>query len=67
MPYTAICAKLRKDRKNINEELAARARKEYGEDFETTFSYRNSKTNARVVKFTASSIAKEYKRLQGIN
>ncbi|KAJ7222389.1 hypothetical protein GGX14DRAFT_428618 [Mycena pura] len=67
MPYTAICAKLRKDRKNTNEELAARAREEYGDDFEAKFSYRNSKTKARMVKFNASSIAKEYKRLQGID
>jgi hypothetical protein len=63
MSYTAICASLRNDRKNADEELANRARLEYGEEFDAKFSYRCSKTGNRVVMTKASSIAKEYKRL----
>jgi hypothetical protein len=63
MSYTAICASLRNDRKNADEELANRARLEYGEEFDAKFSYRCSKTGNRVVMTKASSIAKEYKHL----
>ncbi|KAF8199330.1 hypothetical protein K438DRAFT_1516533, partial [Mycena galopus ATCC 62051] len=66
MSYTAICAALRNERKNTDKELADQARKEYGEEFESQFSYRSSKTNARVVMTKNSSIAKEYKRLKGL-
>ncbi|KAJ7908586.1 hypothetical protein B0H13DRAFT_2331240 [Mycena leptocephala] len=66
MSYTAICTALRNERKNADKDLAEQARQEYGEEFESKFSYRCSKTNARVVMSKASSIAKEYKRLQGL-
>ncbi|KAJ6622747.1 hypothetical protein B0H10DRAFT_2214073 [Mycena sp. CBHHK59/15] len=66
MSYTAICASLRKERKNADQNLADRARLEYGEEFEVKFSYRCSKTNAQVVMSKASSIAKEYKRLHAL-
>ncbi|KAF8150530.1 hypothetical protein K438DRAFT_1733526 [Mycena galopus ATCC 62051] len=65
MSYTAICTTLRNERKSADEDLVVRARQEYGEEFEVKFSYRCSKTNARVVMTKASSIAKEYKRLKG--
>ncbi|KAJ7935694.1 hypothetical protein B0H13DRAFT_487507 [Mycena leptocephala] len=67
MSYTAICTALRNERKNADKDLAEQARQEYGEEFESKFSYRCSKTNARVVMTKASAIAKEYKRLQGLN
>ncbi|KAF8211846.1 hypothetical protein K438DRAFT_1805455 [Mycena galopus ATCC 62051] len=66
MSYTAICAALRKERKGEDEELAAKARQEYGDEFEVKFSYRDSKTNSQKVMSKASSIAKEYKRLRGL-
>jgi hypothetical protein len=40
---------------------------EYGIDFDTTFSYRCSRTNARVVMSKASATVKEYKRLCALN
>ncbi|KAJ7691886.1 hypothetical protein B0H17DRAFT_1179431 [Mycena rosella] len=57
---------LREERKNADSELANRARLEYGEVFKLKFSYRCSRTNARVVMTKATSIAKEYKRLQSL-
>jgi hypothetical protein len=66
MSYTAICARLRNDRKNADEELVKQAKLEYGEEFGVTFSYRCSKTNAQVVMSKASAIAKEYKRLHAL-
>ncbi|KAJ7309116.1 hypothetical protein DFH08DRAFT_899596 [Mycena albidolilacea] len=63
MSYTAICGQLRHSRKNSDEELAERARLEYGENFVVKFSYRCSKTNSRKVMTKPSAIAKEYKRL----
>ncbi|KAJ7364269.1 hypothetical protein DFH08DRAFT_682047, partial [Mycena albidolilacea] len=66
MSYTAICATLRNEHKDANKDLADLARQEYGDDFESTFSYRCSKTNTRVVMTKASSIAKEYKHLKGL-
>lgn len=63
MSYTAICASLREERKNADIDLADRARREYGSEFEVNFSYRCSKTNSQVVMTKASAIAKEYKRL----
>ncbi|KAF7341066.1 hypothetical protein MSAN_02092700 [Mycena sanguinolenta] len=66
MSYTAICAALRKERKGGDEELAAKARQEYGDEFKVKFSYRDSKTDTQKVMSKASSIAKEYKRLKGL-
>ncbi|KAJ7617640.1 hypothetical protein DFH06DRAFT_1483471 [Mycena polygramma] len=66
MSYTAICAAIRSERKTADRDLAAQARREYGVDFDSQFSYRCSKTNTRVVMTKDSSIAKEYKRLQGL-
>ncbi|KAJ7652341.1 hypothetical protein DFH06DRAFT_534806 [Mycena polygramma] len=66
MSYTAICAAIRSERKNVDRDLAAQARREYGADFNSKFSYRCSKTNTRVVMTKDSSIAKEYKRLQSL-
>ncbi|KAJ7092236.1 hypothetical protein C8R44DRAFT_891279 [Mycena epipterygia] len=66
MSYTAICASLREERKNADIDLADRARRDYGEEFEVIFSYRCSKTNTRVVMTKASAIAKEYKRLHAL-
>jgi hypothetical protein len=66
MSYTAICGALRNERKKSDQSLADQAMLEYGEDFESKFSYRCSKTNCRVVMTKASSIAKEYKRLKGL-
>ncbi|KAJ7107692.1 hypothetical protein C8R44DRAFT_637027 [Mycena epipterygia] len=63
MSYTAICASLREDRKKADTNLAARARLEYGDDFDKTFYYRCTKTNTRVVMSKDSVIAKEYKRI----
>ena len=66
MSYTAICTALRKERKGEDAELAAKARQEYGDEFEIKFSYRDTKTGTRKVMSKASSIAKEYKRLKGL-
>ncbi|KAJ7656372.1 hypothetical protein DFH06DRAFT_1199372 [Mycena polygramma] len=66
MSYTAVCATLRKERKTADQALANQAKQEYGDNFQSTFSYRCSKTNSQVVMSKASSIAKEYKRLHGI-
>ncbi|KAF8214115.1 hypothetical protein K438DRAFT_1564232 [Mycena galopus ATCC 62051] len=66
MSYTAICAALQKERKGRDEELAAKARQEYGDELEVKFSYRDSKTNSQKVMLKASSIAKEYKHLKGL-
>ncbi|KAJ7089344.1 hypothetical protein B0H15DRAFT_800670 [Mycena belliarum] len=63
MSYTAICADLRMERKKADDDLAAQARAEYGEEFKVKFSYRCSKTNARVAMTKSSAIAKEYRRL----
>ncbi|KAJ6533686.1 hypothetical protein B0H19DRAFT_1004818 [Mycena capillaripes] len=66
MSYTAICGRLRDERKNADEELADRAQLEYGENFAMKFSYRCSKTNSRKVMTKPSAIAKEYKRLSAL-
>lgn len=66
MTYTAICNSLRDGRKNADEELAKRARREYGEEFEAKFSYRTSRSSTRVVMTKASAIAKEYRRLHSL-
>ncbi|KAK6969682.1 hypothetical protein R3P38DRAFT_2587441, partial [Favolaschia claudopus] len=66
MSYTAICTVLRDERKASDEELAQRARLEYGDEFEVKFSYRSSKMSRRVVMTNASAIAKEYKRLRNL-
>jgi hypothetical protein len=63
MSDTAICGQLRHNRKNSDDELAERARLEYGDNFVVKFSYRCSKTNSRKVMTKPSAIAKEYKRL----
>ncbi|KAF8179761.1 hypothetical protein K438DRAFT_1603504 [Mycena galopus ATCC 62051] len=67
MSYTAICTRLRKERMDADDELVKQAMLEYGKDFDTTFSYRCSRTNDRVVMSKASAIAKEYKRLRALN
>jgi hypothetical protein len=67
MSYTAICTHLRKERMDADDELVRKAKLEYGTDFDTTFSYRCSRTNTRVVMSKASAIAKEYKRLRALN
>ncbi|KAJ7656374.1 hypothetical protein DFH06DRAFT_1199376 [Mycena polygramma] len=54
------------ERKTADQALANQAKQEYGDNFQSTFSYRCSKTNSQVVMSKASSIAKEYKRLHGI-
>ncbi|KAJ7093977.1 hypothetical protein B0H15DRAFT_799017 [Mycena belliarum] len=64
MSYTAICAYLRMERKKADEDLAEQARAEYGAEFKVKFSYRCSKTNARVAMTKSSAIAKEYRRLR---
>ncbi|KAJ6511065.1 hypothetical protein C8R45DRAFT_814004 [Mycena sanguinolenta] len=66
MSYTAICAALRKARKDEDKELASKAREEYGDEFDVIFSSRDSKTNTQKVMSKTSSIAKEYKRLEGL-
>ncbi|KAF8170853.1 hypothetical protein K438DRAFT_1613494, partial [Mycena galopus ATCC 62051] len=67
MSYTAICTRLRKERMGADDELVKQAKLEYGKDFDTTFSYRCSRTNERVVMSKASAIPKEYKRLRALN
>ncbi|KAJ6448826.1 hypothetical protein C8R45DRAFT_225097 [Mycena sanguinolenta] len=66
MSYTAICTALRKERKGGDAELAAKARQEYGDQFEVIFSYRDTKTGTQKVMSKSSAIAKEYKRLKGL-
>jgi hypothetical protein len=52
---------------DADDELVKQAKLEYDKDFDTTFSYRCSRTNERVVMSKASAIAKEYKRLRALN
>ncbi|KAJ7210193.1 hypothetical protein C8J57DRAFT_1098284 [Mycena rebaudengoi] len=66
MSYTAICASLRETRKAADEELAIRAKEEYGDEFKVKFSYRCSRKNQLVVMSKPSAIAKEYRRLQSL-
>ncbi|KAJ6631662.1 hypothetical protein B0H10DRAFT_1979704 [Mycena sp. CBHHK59/15] len=66
MTYTAICDCLRKERKNEDKILAARARQEYGDSFDAKFSYRSSRSGGRIVMTKDTAIAKEYKRLNDL-
>ncbi|KAJ7225304.1 hypothetical protein GGX14DRAFT_348899, partial [Mycena pura] len=66
LSYTAICARLRNERKSTDKELAEQARQEYGSEFEGKFRYRCSRTNTWVVMTKDSSIAKEYKHIRNL-
>ncbi|KAJ6595983.1 hypothetical protein B0H10DRAFT_2089476 [Mycena sp. CBHHK59/15] len=66
MTYTAICDCLRKERKNEDKILAARARQEYGDSFDAKFSYRSSRSGGRIVMTKDTAIAKDYKRLNDL-
>ncbi|KAJ7620189.1 hypothetical protein FB45DRAFT_754815 [Roridomyces roridus] len=64
MSYTAICKSLRKDRQGDDEEMVERIRREYGDSFQTTFTYRCSRTKQEVVMSKARAIIKHYERLK---
>ncbi|KAJ7651101.1 hypothetical protein FB45DRAFT_780421 [Roridomyces roridus] len=64
MSYTAICKTLRENRQGDDEETVERIRREYGDSFKTTFTYRCSRTKGEVVMSKASAIVKHYERLK---
>ncbi|KAJ7236080.1 hypothetical protein B0H12DRAFT_1191114 [Mycena haematopus] len=66
MSYTAICARLRDDRKDADTKLADKARQEFGEEFEAKFRYRCSKTNTMKVMTSTNKIAKHYRQLRDL-
>ncbi|KDR69546.1 hypothetical protein GALMADRAFT_271949 [Galerina marginata CBS 339.88] len=63
--YTAILDRLADLRKTRDNEQADRARQEYADKFEETFSYK--KGNKRFVKVKACEIAKQYRILKGLS
>jgi hypothetical protein len=62
MSFTAVVAELRKQRKNNNQHIVALAHKEFGELFDSNFSYR--KGGDSYVMADASAIARQYQRLK---
>lgn len=62
MTFTAIVAELRRQRKNDKQDLVARAHQEYGDTFDSNFSYR--KGNDTFVMSDPSAICRRYKELQ---
>lgn len=62
MSYKAICEKMKKERMANDEIDAAHAKEEYGDRFETTFTYRRGRDHLVMKK--VSAIAKQYRTLQ---
>ncbi|KAG2739599.1 hypothetical protein P692DRAFT_201729417 [Suillus brevipes Sb2] len=62
MTFTAIVAELRRQRKNDKQDLVARAHQEYGDTFDSNFSYR--KGNDTLIMTDPSAICRRYKQLQ---
>lgn len=62
MTFTAIVAELRRQRKNDKQNLVARAHQEFGDTFDSNFSYR--KGNETCVMSDPSAICRRYKELQ---
>ena len=62
--YTAIVDRLAQARKENNNEMASRAKREYGDEFSKVFCYK--KNGACFVKVKACDIAKQYWRLKNI-
>ena len=61
MSYKAICEKMKKGRMANDEIDAARAKEEYGDRFESTFTYRRGRDHFVMTK--VSAIAKQYRTL----
>ena len=64
MMYTAIIDRLAQARKESDNEMASRAKEEYGDDFSKVFCYK--KNGLCFVKVKACDIAKQYRRLKNI-
>lgn len=64
MNITAIQARLTQIRKDEDAALAARAREEYGAEFDKMFTYK--KSGIIHVKTKACDVAKQYRILKGI-
>lgn len=64
MMYTAIIDRLAQARKESDNEMASRAKQEYGDDFSKVFCYK--KNGLCFVKVKACDIAKQYRRLKNI-
>jgi len=62
--YTAIVDRLAQARKENDNEMASRAKREYGDEFSKVFCYK--KNGACFVKVKACDIAKQYRRLKNI-
>ena len=62
--YTAIVDRLAQARKENDNEMASRAKQEYGDEFSNIFSYK--KNGTCFVKVKACDIAKQYRMLKNI-
>ena len=62
--YTAIVDRLTQAWKENDNEMASRAKQEYGDEFSKVFCYK--KNGACFVKVKACDIAKQYQRLKNI-
>ena len=62
--YTAIVDRLAQARKENNNEMASRAKREYGDEFSKVFCYK--KNGVCFVKVKACDIVKQYRRLKNI-
>ena len=62
--YTAIVDRLAQARKENDNDMASRAKWEYGDEFSKVFCYK--KNGACFVKVKACDIAKQYQRLKNI-
>ena len=63
LSFTAIAARLTAERVEENGALAKRARLEYGDNFDSTFSYRKGSTH--IVMKDPTRIANRYRQLHG--
>ena len=63
--YTAIEKAITQARIANDQVLSAKAREEYGADFDRVFLYRRTRDGARIVMSKDSSIARHYRRLRG--
>ena len=62
--YTAIFDRLAQAQKENDNEMASRAKREYGDEFSKVFCYK--KNGACFVKMKACDIVKQYRRLKNI-
>jgi hypothetical protein len=64
LTYTAIIDRLAQERKESDNEMANRAKQEYGDRFSEVFWYK--KNGVRCVKVKACDIAKQYRGMKSI-